>query len=84
MEDLFISLFGKPEGIILSQLIAACRFTIYLSLIAFIGGGILGGLITLLRIIPSKFLNNIKFCICLVVSISSTLNAFIFIGFRCP
>ena len=61
MEDLFISLFGKPEGIILSQLIAACRFTIYLSLIAFIGGGILGGLITLLRIIPSKFLNNISF-----------------------
>ena len=61
MEDLFISLFGKPEGIILSQLIAACRFTIYLSLIAFIGGGILGGLITLLRIIPNKFLNNLSF-----------------------
>ena len=59
MEDLFISLFGKPEGIILSQLIAACRFTIYLSLIAFIGGGILGGLITLLRIIKNSLLKKL-------------------------
>ena len=36
MEGIFINFFGKPEGIIISQLISACRFTIYLSLIAFI------------------------------------------------
>ncbi len=61
MEDIFINIFGKPEGIIISQLIFACRFTIYLSLIAFIGGGIVGALITFLRIIPNKFLNIISY-----------------------
>ena len=49
MEGLLINILGKPEGIIISQLIAACRFTIYLSLIAFVGGGILGVLITFLE-----------------------------------
>ena len=58
---MFINIFGKPEGIIISQLISACRFTIYLSLIAFIGGGIVGALITFLRIIPNKSLNIISY-----------------------
>ena len=61
MEDVFINIFGKPEGIIITQLISACRFTIYLSLIAFIGGGIVGALITFLRIIPNKLLNIISY-----------------------
>ena len=61
MEDIFTNIFGKPEGIIISQLISACRFTIYLSLIAFIGGGIVGALITFLRIIPNKLLNIISY-----------------------
>ena len=61
MEDIFINIFGKPEGIIVSQLISACRFTIYLSLIAFIGGGIVGALVTFLRIIPNKSLNIISY-----------------------
>ena len=61
MEDMFINIFGKPEGIIISQLISACRFTIYLSLIAFIGGGIVGALVTFLRIIPNKSLNIISY-----------------------
>ena len=42
-------------------MISACRFTIYLSLIAFIGGGIVGALITFLRIIPNKSLNIISY-----------------------
>jgi polar amino acid transport system permease protein len=54
MKDLFISLMGKPDGIILFQLIEATQFTIYLSLIAFLGGGTLGGFVTLMRIMPSK------------------------------
>lgn len=54
MKEFFVSLLGKPDGIILFQLIEATQYTIYLSLIAFIGGGLLGGLITLLRIMPSK------------------------------
>ena len=61
MESIFINFFGKPEGIIISQLISACKFTIYLSLIAFIGGGLFGALITLLRIIPNKLLNIISY-----------------------
>ena len=61
MEDMFINIFGKPEGIIISQLISACRFTIYLSLIAFIGGGLVGALITFLRIISNKYLNILSY-----------------------
>lgn len=54
MKDMFISLLGKPEGIILFQLIEATQFTIYLSLIAFIGGGIIGAGIAFLRILPNQ------------------------------
>ncbi len=61
MEELFINLFGKPEGIIISQLISACRFTIYLSLIAFLGGGVISSLIVLMRIVPNNILNYISF-----------------------
>ena len=55
MKDFFISIFGKPEGIILFQLIEASQFTIYLSLIAFIGGAFGGAVITILRILPNNF-----------------------------
>ena len=41
MKDLFTNLFGKPEGIVLFQLLEATQFTIYLSFIAFIGGGLI-------------------------------------------
>ena len=34
----------------------------YLSLIAFIGGGLIGVIITVLRIIPNKFLNTFSYC----------------------
>ena len=56
MEALSI-LFGQPYGIIIGQLILACKYTIYLSLIAFLGGGLFGAFITFLRIIPNKLLN---------------------------
>ena len=54
MKELFITLLGKPEGIILFQLLDATQYTIYLSLIAFGGGGLLGALITFMRIVPNK------------------------------
>ena len=38
--DGFTALFGEPEGIIISQLIWATQYTIYLSAIAFLGGGL--------------------------------------------
>lgn len=50
MEGLFVEILGKPNGFIIFQLLAACRFTIYLSLIAFVGGGTIASLVTLLRI----------------------------------
>lgn len=54
VRDALIALLGKPEGIILFQLIEASQFTIYLSLIAFAGGAIVGGIITVLRILPNR------------------------------
>ena len=56
--DGFTSLFGEPEGIIINQLIWATQYTIYLSAIAFLGGGLLGSLITLSRILPIRLLNT--------------------------
>lgn len=54
MKDLFAAALGKPFGIVLYQLLEATQFTIYLSLIAFVGGGFIALLITLLRVTPSK------------------------------
>ena len=53
MQEISAALFGKPEGIIVWQLIAATRFTIYLSLIAFFGGGVVAAFICFARISPS-------------------------------
>ena len=54
MKDVFIALLGKPWGIVVFQLLEATQFTIYLSLIAFVGGGLIGAAITMVRIGPSK------------------------------
>ena len=59
MKDAFISVFGKPMGIVLFQLLDATQFTIYLSLIAFVGGGIVAVLIAFLRIAPRRYLLSI-------------------------
>ena len=59
MAELFMEILGKPHGIILFQLLAAARFTIYLSLIAFIGGGAVACFITLLRISKSPALQKV-------------------------
>lgn len=52
MKDLLVMLLGKPEGIVLFQLLEATQYTIYLSLVAFVGGGLVGALVTLARISP--------------------------------
>ena len=56
MKEIFVSIFGKPMGIVLFQLLDATQFTIYLTLIAFIGGGLVAIVITFLRIAPRKYL----------------------------
>ncbi|MEM6622326.1 MAG: amino acid ABC transporter permease [Pseudomonadota bacterium] len=55
MRDALIELLGKPEGIVLYQLLDATQFTIYLSLIAFGGGGLVGALIAFLRLLPNRW-----------------------------
>lgn len=50
MSELLVGLFGKPMGIVIFQLLDATQFTVYLSLIAFAGGGTIGAAITLARI----------------------------------
>ena len=57
MQEILIEIFDKPLGIIIAQLISATRFTIYLSLIAFIGGGLLALIISFLSIYSSKIFN---------------------------
>jgi len=54
MKEIFVGALGKPFGIVIFQLLEATQFTIYLSLIAFIGGGAVGLVITLLRVWPKK------------------------------
>lgn len=59
MTDVLQWIFGEFHGNVISTLIAATRYTIYLSLTAFIGGGIIGLLLTLLRTCESLVLNRI-------------------------
>ena len=54
MKELLVSLLGKPEGIVLFQLLDATQYTLYLSALAFTGGGAVAALLTLARIAPSR------------------------------
>ena len=54
MKDLFTNLFGKPEGIVLFQLLESTQFTIYLSLIAFIGGGLIALILAFMATIKNS------------------------------
>ncbi len=59
MKDAFAAVLGKPFGIVLFQLLEASQYTIYLSLIAFIGGGLIGLGVTAARVSPSKLLGRV-------------------------
>lgn len=54
MTDALVALFGKPMGIVLAQLVFATQFTIYLTLIAFCGGGLIGAAVATARIVTSR------------------------------
>lgn len=56
MKPLFVELLGQPMGIVIFQLLQATQYTVYLSLIAFTGGGAIGAAITLARISGRKAL----------------------------
>ena len=59
MKEFFITLLGKPMGIVLFQLLEATQYTIYLSLIAFLAGGTVGLAVMIARISPSRILKNV-------------------------
>ena len=60
MKDLFTNLFGKPEGIVLFQLLEATQFTIYLSFIAFIGGGLIALILAFMATIKNPLSNLVS------------------------
>ncbi len=53
MRDLFVEALGAPGGIVLYQLLVATQYTVYLSLGAFAGGAVVGGVITVMRLTKS-------------------------------
>ncbi|MEL6220848.1 MAG: amino acid ABC transporter permease, partial [Pseudomonadota bacterium] len=55
MKDLFAEVLGRPFGIVLFQLLEATQFTLYLTAIAFAAGGLVGALVTMARIAPSRW-----------------------------
>ena len=54
MKDILLTLFGAPTGPIIFDLGKGALYTIILSLIAFIGGGIVGLLVTLMHVAPLR------------------------------
>lgn len=60
MKELFADVFGKPFGIVLFQLLDATQFTIYLSLIAFVGGGAIAAAVTVARVSPRRLLMGLS------------------------
>lgn len=59
MTEFLNGVIGAPTGTILAQLLAATQFTIYLSLIAFVGGGLVAALVSVARIVPNQMANKI-------------------------
>lgn len=59
MKEALEAVFGQPYGVVLVQLLSATQYTIYLSLIAFVGGGLVGALITLARVQPVTALRRV-------------------------
>ena len=60
MKELFVEILGNPTGTIIFQLLDAGQLTIYLSLIAFIGGGTIAALLTIMRASSSRLLRAIS------------------------
>lgn len=59
MTELLQWMFGEFHGRVVLTLITATQYTIYLSLTAFIGGGLIGLLLTGLRVFESRLLKSL-------------------------
>ena len=60
MKDWFVELFGNPTGTIIFQILDASQLTLYLSLIAFIGGGSLALVLTIMRVAPMRWMRSVS------------------------
>ncbi len=58
MTDILQWVFGSFYGNMISILLSATQWTIYLSLAAFVGGGLIGLLFTIFKIAPSRWLQR--------------------------
>lgn len=54
MSDFLVRMFGEFYGNMLGLLLSATQWTIYLSLAAFIGGGLIGLIMTVMKVAPFK------------------------------
>ncbi|MGB7270620.1 MAG: amino acid ABC transporter permease [Albidovulum sp.] len=59
MTEFMQLIFGEFYGRMIAILLSATQYTIYLSLIAFVGGGLIGLLMTVLKIAPSRMLRAV-------------------------
>lgn len=59
MTELLQAILGDFHGKVLATLISATQYTIYLSLTAFFGGGLIGLLLTISRVSGSRVLRNL-------------------------
>ena len=84
MSDLFISILGKPFGIVLFQLLEATQYTIYLTLIAFFGGGFIGAIITLMHVGPKKILSKFAKAYIWLFQSTPLLMMFFLLGLGVP
>ena len=55
MKEFLVDLLGKPEGIVIFQLLDATQFTIYLSAISFLGGGAIALVLAFMATIKNRF-----------------------------
>jgi len=60
MKDWLVEIFGNPTGTIIFQLLDASQLTIYLSLIAFVGGGVLALFLTTMRVSPVRWMRSLS------------------------
>ena len=60
MKDALQAVFGEFHGNVVYVLLDATQWTVYLSLAAFLGGGLIGLLVTVLRIAPNAMLKRVS------------------------
>lgn len=59
MTELLQMLLGEFHGNVFSTLVVATQYTVYLSLAAFVGGGLVGLVLTICRVSEFRLLRNI-------------------------